>query len=136
VKSLLAKIRRFYRYYTALGPNQRAWVDDLRSGKFTQGYRTLQTADNKFCCLGVACKTHERVTGVSCEVDDYGRLAGSILATQPKVTEWVGLKTDIGRFSSLSSKETLVALNDDRFTFKEIANVIIDNAEQLFFGRK
>lgn len=40
--------------------NVRLWVDELRSGKYTQGVGYLhQNIGDKdyFCCLGVACKT-------------------------------------------------------------------------------
>lgn len=43
----------------ALSKNQikrrREWIAALRSGKYTQGRSRLRTADNRFCCLGVAC---------------------------------------------------------------------------------
>jgi hypothetical protein len=38
-----------------LGPNQKKWLEALRSGKYEQGTQYLRTIDDKFCCLGVAC---------------------------------------------------------------------------------
>lgn len=32
------------------------WVHALRSGRYKQGHRRLETSDGRFCCLGVLCK--------------------------------------------------------------------------------
>lgn len=39
------------------------WLTALRSGKYEQGKQRLQTADGKFCCLGVLCDLYAKETG-------------------------------------------------------------------------
>jgi hypothetical protein len=39
-------------------------VKVLRSGEFQQGQGQLRTKDDHYCCLGVACELHRRVTGL------------------------------------------------------------------------
>ncbi len=39
------------------------WADALRSGFYVQGYGTLRSIDDKFCCLGVLCDLHSRASG-------------------------------------------------------------------------
>lgn len=34
---------------------RKLWANVLRSGKYEQGNNELQTADGRFCCLGVLC---------------------------------------------------------------------------------
>lgn len=29
------------------------WIKNLKSGKYQQGFSTLKTVDNKYCCIGV-----------------------------------------------------------------------------------
>lgn len=37
-----------------MNPLAKRWVEALLSGKYEQGTECLRSADNKFCCLGVA----------------------------------------------------------------------------------
>ena len=51
--------------------NRKKWVAALRSGKFKQGKKQLK-ANNKFCCLGVACELFkDDVSGKWTTPDSY-----------------------------------------------------------------
>lgn len=41
-----------------LGPRQKAWIEALKSGKYSQCIRVLHI-ENEYCCLGVACELSE-----------------------------------------------------------------------------
>jgi hypothetical protein len=135
MNALFTKIRRIYRFYTVLTHPQREWVRDLRSGKFKRGTGSLQTGDY-FCCLGVAVKTCERLTGYF-PVVYHEKLLGSFLSDQPWVGKWLGMASFDGKFGD----QSLTILNDGTPTtrphnFREIADVIIDNAETLFVRKE
>ncbi len=40
----------------AINPLAQKWIAALLSGKYEQGTKCLHSADNKFCCLGVAAE--------------------------------------------------------------------------------
>lgn len=130
MNKMMTAIRRFYRRYTVLTAAQREWVRDLRSGEFPQGKRQLQSSEG-FCCLGVACKTYERVTGNQIARHDDGRVLGFYLDSQDGVQQWLGLLTHQGVFGT-DATQALSVLNDNGSTFAEIADFIEDNAEKLF----
>lgn len=115
------------------------WVATLRSGKYPQGVGALATDDDRHCCLGVLC---EILPGVTSTVDArtgksefrYDDPYPAInylprgIATKyfhgqdnPRIELWDDLTF---RNSTLTSTTTLANLNDDGFTFKQIADVI------------
>jgi hypothetical protein len=116
-----------------LGPNQQKWVDALRSGEFNQTSLCLHDSCG-YCCLGVACKAAEK-DGVYIEYEDFGEettdkyLYGETLDEQDLVMDWLDIKDGYGPF-----KETnLTKLNDDEGkSFKEIADIIEENAHLIF----
>lgn len=112
-----------------LTENQQKWVDALRSDKYKQGRFSLQSPTG-FCCLGVACKVAEE-NGVHVEycVNSINRLFGGCLASQPDVQEWLQLKTATGKCTI----GYLSSLNDSGSTFSEIADIIEQNSESLFY---
>lgn len=42
---------------------KKLWVDALRSGEYKQGYNALKPSNETYCCLGVLCDVHRKVTG-------------------------------------------------------------------------
>lgn len=98
--------------------NIRKWVDALNSGKYRQGKGCLRSANNEFCCLGVAvdlyAKEHnlrwedptlevlDNPIGVTIEKEVYKfadevSMGGYNYSTLPKaVINWLGFNTGCG----------------------------------------
>ena len=125
--------------------NAQMWVKALLSDEFSQAEGTLRdgpksdpefaTANSMFCCLGVACELYRQQTGIAdWEFDDgvwYFMGEQDILPRD--VALWLGIKTKNARLLSVRGhRETLYHLNDDGYTFPEIANIIIECDEELF----
>lgn len=115
--------------------NQKKWVKTLRSGEYLQGKeRLVQEEDNNltYCCLGVACKLYEKETKEQLPLDSCGQywVAEETLTDMPKVQEFFGLKSVNGYIPSM--RTSLTQLNDIGKTFDEIADIIEQNAKELF----
>ena len=122
------------------------WVEALRSGKYKQTQEVLHSIDSgneSFCCLGVLCDLYQkdrRSKKKKClavgEDLEWGRNEVSyngLLAVLPQaVIKWAGMKTENGSWDDTDANASLVYLNDeDRKTFKSIANVIEKRMENL-----
>ena len=127
---------------------KRRWVGDLRSGRFKQGRRALNFLDSgQSCCLGVLslAAAQDSIVNTRIRSDAAGRprLAyGSELEgwsdTQltGRVCRWAGIMhsdeiSASGRMPFLDRHGNSVyldALNDDGFTFDQIADLI-----QMFY---
>jgi len=100
------------------------WVDALRSGEYQQGQNYLRT-DNGFCCLGVLCDLYGKENNVEWNLANNGHNYefqdnGSILPLSVMV--WSGIE---GQNPDIDNgTETLSGLNDNGYTFIEIADVI------------
>lgn len=93
------------------------WCHELWSGKWKQGQSQLER-ENRYCCLGVACKTfHPNVKLGSTGLPEY-LLSGG----RPLVSLWLReVSTDFYR----KTEKDLPQLNDDEdFTFPEIADLL------------
>lgn len=127
-----------------LNPNQRAWVEALRSGNYLQGQRALVRliGTGRFhCCLGVA----EDVRGCQWKpisahqypdvrVPTHATRADAFLTD--KTASWLGLEShspavaffddhDVPRELGVWRICRLYQLNDDYlYTFRQIADVI------------
>lgn len=93
------------------------WTTALRSGEDQQGKHFLRCGD-KFCCLGILCDLHARITGIQWANEGYYLGLQSVLP--PEVQAWAGLdskdpEVDVGKLSEL---------NDAGKTFGEISDVI------------
>lgn len=107
------------------------WVATLRSGKFPQGRGALAKADdNTHCCLGVLC---EIVPGVEkVEREDLSgisifKLEGDedSMYLPESVSNAAGLNGSGNPIILLPTGSTSLAnLNDEGFTFKQIADII------------
>lgn len=100
---------------------KKLWLDALRSGEYAQAGGKLRTTEG-FCCLGVLCDVHSKVTG-------KGKWLGEVYCTSP--SQWkLGLPTDVQRWAGLDDYSPaangleLSALNDDGVPFEWIAAVI------------
>lgn len=126
------------------------WIDALLSGKYKQGHNALKDESGKYCCLGVLCelavtanvipapvtkevpsvcpiteeKTYELKTFYGSPlVDEYGRYIDEHnVVLPPEVSKWAGLKSH----DPVTNRDgrTLSMLNDDGYTFKDLATII------------
>ena len=108
------------------------WLAALRSGKYRQGKGTLKYGAN-YCCLGVL---QHCLTG-NVERDATG------LPLKMPTDEWLharGIKFNNGSLASKASPmvtysqgcDHLTNINDDgRYTFKQIANILENNIEEV-----
>ena len=109
------------------------WVKDLRSGEFKQAQEALQIGDG-FCCLGVACKTYERLTGDKLPVDDNGIFAKrTLVGGFKRVKQYFGLVSNSGGYF-VGGRRSYLANDNDVFgkLFPEIADIIESKPEGLF----
>jgi len=107
------------------------WIEDLRSGEYTQTSGTLE--ENKsFCCLGVSCKTAQK-NGI--EINQHGlRLNGNSLDSQTNVFNWLNLDECCGKFRGemVNGHNSLAKINDgDLHSFDEIADFIEERWQDL-----
>lgn len=117
-----------------LGPNQKAWIAALRSGKYKQGQNWLNN-DGKLCCLGVACE----VMGMPSEpantgggVTQYGDYAATETAP-PETVHYFGLWDGNGGPRMGIKAFALSELNDSKdYTFEQIAGVLEKSPEVYF----
>lgn len=102
------------------------WVKALRSGKYKQGTRKLQTPAGH-CCLGVLCAIAPQK-----HFDSDGLIAGRSLLSQRAVKEWAGVAEAYGEIILPKGQVSLASLNDHRGrSFKHIAAFIERNWEKL-----
>jgi hypothetical protein len=125
-----------------MNSNAKKWIRALRSGKYKQGEDQLRSGD-KFCCLGVACDLYAKAHGVKWEKfksdgDDlfsFFKLVGKLPSV---VQNWLGLTDACGVYSIDNQPkqrpltESLADLNDDGFSFQEIAAIIESEPTGLF----
>lgn len=93
------------------------WVKALRSGKYIQGRGVLKF-NNTYCCLGLLCEISGK---------EYDGAQSVVPST---VTEWSGLKTNVGIYDKLAP--ALYTLNDCyMMPFDKIADIIEKNWKEL-----
>ncbi len=123
------------------------WIAELNSGKIKQTKTHLGEIDGSRCCLGVLCDiaAREGIIPEPIQVDPndyrltYGDEVEKTIAVLPRtVWRWAGLKKggpSINKpvlIKNCASKEdyethSLTTLNDEGFTFEQIADVIEDH---------
>jgi hypothetical protein len=101
-------------------------VDALRSGEYVQGREQLRTRDS-FCCLGVGCDIYGKINNIAWT--DINFFLGERNYLPPSVSAWLGL--DRNPFfimeeadRMLTHHQYLAKLNDEGFTFSQIADLI------------
>lgn len=110
------------------------WIAALP--KYKQGLKALRRGDT-FCCLGVLCElaVEDGVIPPPSEalgnkVFTYGEGVGRTNYLPYDVWFWAGMKTSDGSFDCVENR-SLVNLNDNGFTFEQIAKVIEEHWEEL-----
>lgn len=105
------------------------WVDALRSGLYTQGKACLRK-NNDFCCLGVLSDLAEK-DGVGYWKDDKFHIIDDddfTISLSSRVSVWAEMKniSQMGTFyvGGEYGMITLSKLNDDGYSFVEIADII------------
>jgi len=92
---------------------KRLWLENLRSGKYKQGFNTLRNVDNEFCCLGVLCD----ISGLEIDWGNWAQLPDN-------VQKWAGLDYN-PRVNTKYGIQQLSRCNDTyKLSFKEIADLI------------
>lgn len=114
-----------------MNANARAWVEDLRSGRFSQTKGQLYDPDTDgYCCLGVATERYRQEVGGEWEgelfVDAVGKQGVAELTVDVRL--WFGLCTDNGAYTGASLSHD----NDVGKSFAEIADTIEARADELF----
>lgn len=107
--------------------NTKKWIEALRSGEYPQGKLALRTADNHYCCLGVACDILEggKWKNPHNETHNYIGQDGESATALPDFEREI----DLGVSNNLMNE--LVHMNDDDdASFKEIAEYI--KSEHLY----
>jgi hypothetical protein len=103
------------------------WCDALRSGEYEQGRGKLQSGDNEFCCLGVACKTFipnsALITLPDCAlIHKTPYLSGALPSSQTSSPLWL---LEVNDDLSYLTGKTLSSLNDIyEYNFNEIADTL------------
>jgi len=118
--------------------NRKGWIEALRSGNYRQSKNRLctLTADGPhYCCLGVAYEIFKDQFGI--EAIDYHSMrrydGESAYLEHPDIQNALGIIRDGHLLEPIKGRFSLVTLNDDEFTFKEIADIIEQN-ENNFVG--
>ena len=121
-----------------MNENAKRWVDELRSGKFSQCRHVLRSQNDDgptYCCLGVANEIGGQGVwdGSSYADDEIDEKRGpaEVLAS-PNTVKWLGLKDGEGTLRIDGQVTSLVALNDAGRSFNEIAEIIETHADELF----
>lgn len=104
------------------------WIEALRSEEYEQGNGFLEDDQGRFCCLGVFCKAH---------FPKYKILNSFYIETKANAENHKGVsKTLVNKVPSLligntsnSFVKIVSRMNDDGYTFNDIADYIEQNVE-------
>jgi len=110
---------------------QLEWIEALESGEYKQCRRKLYDPKAKgFCCLGVACV----INGVPITSRYYQRNGGANNLFSTAKTEAVMRKLHLrnGLGCGFKNRDSLVVLNDEGKSFKDIAQILRKEPEQYF----
>lgn len=119
----------------------RKWTALLRSDQYEQGRDALQI-HGKFCCLGVLCDLHRQEVGGQWSDhprEGYSAPSGSVVYQPAGGDEWdyallpeaVMRWAGIASFNPCTDSHNLTALNDDGWSFGQIADLIDDHWGEL-----
>lgn len=117
---------------TKLKPNiKKLWINALRSNTYEQGHSVLHNQiDNTFCCLGVLCDIHRKVSkkGKS-EWKTRNSYSGTTYkgscSTLPSTVSTWAFEKNPRAIPIIPTKGSLARLNDeDKLSFTQIADLI------------
>ena len=115
----------------ALGPNQKKWINALRSGKFEQG-RGYLNLFGKFCCLGIACEIFkDKTTAVGRAKTGPVLYNGREQLAPTYVMQSLCLYDRSGG-DCVDYGNALAKMNDEGMSFPTIAD-LLENEPQRFF---
>lgn len=122
-----------------IGPNQRKWIDELRSGKWEQGRHYL-SCNGKKCCLGVGCEIFDIPGTPALSNEDVTVYEGSHQLAPKSLQEKLSLRNKFGGLSGATAKRgdhesectELVGMNDCGMTFEQIADFCEAHPEAVF----
>jgi hypothetical protein len=123
-----------------LNPNQQAWVDELRSGKYAQCTGTLQSEDTEevvgYCCLGVGCRVAEKHGNIEiiAGITRHGRpltLNGGDLSHQPEAQDWLGLIGECGQLGTKIYVDRKIESAEDHVAYGGEDSISIDSLAGL-----
>ncbi len=116
-------------------------VNTLRSGKYKQGTGGLNTSNERFCCLGVACEICKDELGLEIGVginEESITYNGKIGMLPEKVKDYFQFNSIIGRRADREEIKinggcfiSLASANDECCTFNQIADYIEKEYESL-----
>lgn len=112
------------------------WIEALEGGEFKQGRKMIKNGD-KYCCLGVACELYNRTHKRKVSLKAADLPVSQVLRNNLEpVRRWLRLKTPQGRYDPENSLagNSLTDQNDHGATFKDIAEIIKNNVDSLFFN--
>jgi len=118
-----------------MNANAQKLIDALRSGEFEQTTGRLKNFEVwAFCCLGVACELYRQA-----QPEEGGwhktKFLGCSASLPEQVKNWLGFRNNAGGFSPYSNDndiKSLVGMNDNGYTFTEIADLIESEPDGLF----
>jgi hypothetical protein len=100
------------------------WLQALRSKEYKQGSGCLKKED-KFCCLGVLTDLYIKENNLNWSLDDSSYVYEKLPVPGSVVRAWAGLEyanPDIKIDKPFP--DSLAGMNDDGYSFEEIADVI------------
>ena len=102
------------------------WLDALRSGEYQQGQNRLRQTKGDtvtYCCLGVLCDLHRKMTGLGqWDDDDYVVSTGHMRSFLPDLVQyWADLNSND---PIIPSGAALSSFNHDFVSFQQIAEII------------
>ena len=105
-------------------------TQELRTTECTQGKNSLRGDENTFCCLGIACELFKHITGKGLWVQGEGcwdfllEANYTRLYLPEQVQEFYGFTTVAGNLKPIKGKKALADLNDNGYTFEQIAAIV------------
>ena len=142
-----------------INEKQEQWLSALESGDYQQGQANLRNADFEYCCLGVLCDLVSDMEWVISEPKlDHYTFRNESIFPPPQIANRFGLQQRDGSFriarirdkedrdkiqrtwgklttpASAQEKHTasLSMLNDNGWTFEEIADLVRRNPHAFF----
>ena len=118
-----------------LGPRQKKWLAELRSGKYKQNVGGL-CRNGKFCCLGVICDLYSKQAGaVITSITGYDTIIsydGLSAVLSERIKKYIGLRHLNGAAKEFAS-DSLAAFNDSgAYSFKDIAKIVEEDPGLYF----